>query len=201
VTGYKAVSIEDLIDFLQEEYPPEPEEIMEQQQSLLSEWDTNNHIHDLFDSVKLGVETLLEMGAIESEDCDRTCVHYIYNVIRKTGQFDPACFKWKALPPDERATLRQIKTYSGDKYKVVYDAQRLSLHQAGVANSVQLQEDQQATREEIRTFKESQADFNTAIIHMVQDKTDGGLDDAATAFSAMTAHSALKDRRTENLEA
>jgi hypothetical protein len=68
VTGYKAVSIEDLIDFLHEEYPPEPEDIMEQQQSLLSEWDPNNHIHDLFDSVKLGVETLLEMGAIESQD-------------------------------------------------------------------------------------------------------------------------------------
>jgi hypothetical protein len=171
VTGYKAVSMEDLIYFLQEEYPPEPEEIMEQQQSLLTEWDTNNHIHDLFDSVKLGVETLLEMGAIESEDCDTTCVHYIYNVIRKTGQFDPACFKWKALPPDKRATLQQIKTYFGDKYKV-YDAQRLSLHQAGVANSVQLQEEQQATRDEIRTFKENQAAFNTAIIHMVQDKTD-----------------------------
>jgi hypothetical protein len=107
VTGYKAVSIEDLIDFLQEEYPPEPEETMEQQQSLLSKWDTNNHIHEFFDSVKLGVETLLEMGAIESEDCNRTCVHYIYIAIRKTGQFDPACFKWKALPPDERATIRQ----------------------------------------------------------------------------------------------
>jgi hypothetical protein len=168
VTGYKGVSIEDLIYFLQEKYPPEPEEIMEQQQSLLTEWDINNHIHDLFDSVKLGVETLLEMGAIESEDCDRTCVHYIYIAIRKIGQFDPACFKWKALPPDERATLRQIKTYFGDKCKV-YDAQQLSLHQAGVANSVQLQEEQQATRDEIRTFKEHQADFNTAIIHMVQD--------------------------------
>jgi hypothetical protein len=92
VTGYKGVTINDLIFFLQEEYPPEPEDIMEQQQSLLSEWDPNNHIHDLFDSVKLGVETLFEMGAIKSQDCDRTCVHYIYNVIRKTGQFDPACF-------------------------------------------------------------------------------------------------------------
>jgi hypothetical protein len=36
---------------------------------------------------------------------------------------------------------------------------------------------------------------------MVQDKTDGGLDDAATAFSAMTMNSALKDRRIEELEA
>jgi hypothetical protein len=61
------------------------------------------------------------------------------------------------------------------------NVQQLSLHQAGVANSVQLQEEQQATRDEIRTFKEHQADFNTAIIHMVQDKTDGCLDDAATA--------------------
>jgi hypothetical protein len=95
----------------------------------------------------------------------------------------------------------KIKTYFGDKYKV-YDAQRLSLHQAGVANSVQLQEEEeQATRDEIRTLREDQADFNNALIHMVQDKTDGGLDDTATAFSAMTVHSALKDRRIEELEA
>jgi hypothetical protein len=119
LTGYKGVTIGELIYFLQEEYPPEPEEITEQQQSLLTEWDTNNHIHDLFDTIKLGVETLLEMGAIKSEDSDRTCVHYIYNVTRKTGQFNPACFKWKALPPDERATLGQIKTYFGDKYPLI----------------------------------------------------------------------------------
>jgi hypothetical protein len=99
-----------------------------------------------------------------------------------------------------QATLLQIKTYFGDKYKV-FDAQRLSLPQAGVANSVQLQEEQQATRDAIRTLREDQADSNTAIIHMVQDKTDGGLDDAATAFSAMTAHPALKDKRIEELEA
>jgi hypothetical protein len=37
-------------------------------------------------------------------------------------------------------------------------------------------------------------------IHMVQDKTDGGLDDAATAFSAMTMNSALKDRRISCLK-
>jgi hypothetical protein len=140
------------------------------------------------------------MDAIDFNNMDRTCVKYIYNTIRKTGQFDPACFKWKALPPDERATLQQIKTYFGDKYKV-YDAQQLSLHQAVVANSVHLQEEQHATRDEIRTFKEHQADFNTALIHMVQDKTDGGLDDAATAFSAMTMNSALKERRIEELEA
>jgi hypothetical protein len=77
LTGYKGVTIRELIYFLLQEYPPEPEEIMEQQQSLLTKWDTNNHIHDLFDSIKLGVETLLEMGAIKSEDSDTTCVHYI----------------------------------------------------------------------------------------------------------------------------
>jgi hypothetical protein len=80
---------------------------------------------------------------------DKTSVKYIYNAVRSTGQFDPACFKWKALPPDERATLQQIQTtYFGSKYKV-YDAQRQSLHQAGVANSVQLEELQQATRDEL----------------------------------------------------
>jgi hypothetical protein len=59
-TGYKGVTIEELIFFLQEEYPPEPEDVMEHQKSLLSEWDPNNHIHDLFDSVKLGVSGKLD---------------------------------------------------------------------------------------------------------------------------------------------
>jgi hypothetical protein len=45
VTGYKGVTKEELIFYLQEEYPPEPEHIMEQQQSLLTKWDPNNHIH------------------------------------------------------------------------------------------------------------------------------------------------------------
>jgi hypothetical protein len=36
---------------------------------------------------------------------------------------------------------------------------------------------------------------------MVQDKTDGGLDETATAFLAMTMNSAVKDRRIEELEA
>jgi hypothetical protein len=200
VTEFKGASVEDLIDYLQDEYPPEPEEVLAQEQLLQKDWDPNNHIESLFDSVKKGVETLLQMDAIDFNNMDKTSVEYIYNAIRSTGQFDPACFKWKALPPDERATLRQIRTYFGSKYKV-YDTQRKSLHQAGVANSVQLQELQQATRDELANLREEQAEFNSALIDMVQDKKDGGMDDAATSFSAMTAHSALKDRQIEELEA
>jgi hypothetical protein len=137
VTEFKAVSVEDLICYLQDEYPPEPEEVLAQEQLLQKDWDPNNHFESLFDSVKKGVETLLQMDAIDFDNMGKTSVKYIYNAIRSTGQFDPACFKWKALPPDERATLQQIRAYFGIKFKV-YDAQRNSLHQAGVANIVQL---------------------------------------------------------------
>jgi hypothetical protein len=49
---------------------------------------------------------------------------------------------------------------------------------------------QQATRDKSTNLREEQADSNSALLHMVQDK----MDDAATSFSAMTAHSTLKDR-------
>jgi hypothetical protein len=53
VIEFKGVSVvEDLIDYLQDEYPPEPEEILAQEQLLQKDWNPNNHIEFLFDSVK-----------------------------------------------------------------------------------------------------------------------------------------------------
>jgi crotonobetainyl-CoA:carnitine CoA-transferase CaiB-like acyl-CoA transferase len=100
----------------------------------------------------------------------------------------------------------QIRTFFGKKYDV-YDAQTNSLHSAGVANSVQLQELREVANdglisvqdrlEEQDNFVEEQVNFNNTILQMVKSNT---MDDNATAFSAMTMNIA-KDRRIEELEA
>jgi uncharacterized membrane protein YgcG len=173
---------------------------------LRSEWDPTNHIENLFQSVKEGVETLNAMEAIANKDIYKRCVKYGYSAIRGSGQFEAACIKWKALPAKERATMISIRTFFGKKYDV-YDAQTNSLHSAGVANSFQLQELREVTNdglisvrdqlEEQDNFVEEQVNFNDAILQMVKSNT---MDDNATAFSAMTMNTA-KDRRIEELEA
>ena len=203
VTKFKGITIIDLIDYLRLEYPPQPEEVLLQEALLMEDWDPNNHIETLFTTVKEGIETLLQMEAIEVNQMAKLSIKFVYNAIQKTGQFPHACEKWKALPPIERETFRQIRVFFGNKYKV-YDAQQNSLHQVGVANSVQLQDLQQATSDgftSVRDQQVQQANFNTRILQMVQARNNDEMDDAATAFSALTVHSALKDKRIEDLEA
>jgi hypothetical protein len=55
---------------------------------------------------------------------------------------------------NERSTEEQIRTFFSRKY-VVFDAQQNSLQEAGVANSVQLQELLQATTDEFINVRDS----------------------------------------------
>jgi hypothetical protein len=144
LTKFKIVTIEQIIAYIHLNYPAEPEEIDLQEATLRSEWDPTNHIENLFQSVKEGVETLHAMEAVAKKDISKTCVKYVYSAIRGSGQFEAACIKWKALPAKERATMIQIRTFFRKKYDV-YDVQTNSLHSAGVANSVQLQELREVT--------------------------------------------------------
>jgi hypothetical protein len=84
------------------------------------------------------------MNAIVIVDVDRAFTKFVYNAIRGSGQLKGACIKWKALPENDRSTIAQIRTFFSPKYDI-FDAQQNSLHQAGVVNSVQFQELQQAT--------------------------------------------------------
>jgi hypothetical protein len=133
-----------MITFLNRKYPAEPEEVTSLETELREPWDANNHIENLFQSIKEGCDTLIRMNAIVIADADRTFIKYVYNAIRGSGQFEGACIKWKALPENDRSTIAQIRTFFSRKYDI-FDAQQNSLHQAGVANSVQFQELQQAT--------------------------------------------------------
>ena len=95
---FKGGSISDMLIHLSTRYPAEPEEIELQEAILREEWDANNHIENLFQSVREGIETLLAMNSITRFEMDKTSVKYIYSAIRGSGQFESACIKWKALP-------------------------------------------------------------------------------------------------------
>jgi hypothetical protein len=186
-----------MILFLNRKYPAEPEEVASLEIELREPWDANNHIENLFQSIKEGCETLIRMNATTIAGIDRTFIKYVYNAIRGSGQFEWACIKWKALPEIGRQTIAQIRTFFSRKYDI-FDAQQNSLHQAGVANSVQFQELQQATTNALISVRD-QLEQQDANILQIKSSSNGN--DSASVFTAMTAHLALKDRQIKNLQA
>jgi hypothetical protein len=95
LTKFKRVTIEDLIDDMFLKYPAEPEEVELQEALIREDWDPNNHIENFFQSVKEGVETLLQMEAIRRADMSKISAKYIHNAIQRSGQFKSACFSGK----------------------------------------------------------------------------------------------------------
>jgi hypothetical protein len=142
-----------MIAFLNRKYPAEPEEVASLETELRQPWNANNHIENLFQSIKEGCETLIRMNAIVIADVSRTFIKYVYNAIRGSGQFEGACIKWKALPENDGSTIAQIRTFFSRKYDM-FDAQQYSLHQAGAANSVQLPELQKATTDALISVRD-----------------------------------------------
>ena len=59
--------------------------------------------------------------------------------VQKTKQFPKACLKWKKKPEADRVTKAQARAYFKDMYEV-FDEQRDSLHDIGVANNVEMKE-------------------------------------------------------------
>ena len=132
ITKFKTVTITDL--------PPEPEEISAVEATLREEWDPTNHIQNLFQSVKEGTKTLLQMKYIDQAQADAQFIKYVYAAIRNSGQFEEACIKWKALPAADKTINRQCRAFFSKKHNVYHTSQN-SLALAGVANSVrQVQE-------------------------------------------------------------
>jgi hypothetical protein len=143
-------------------------------------------------------------------DCENLFIKYAYAAIRNSGQFEKDCIKWKALPDKDKKTNKQCRTFFGKSYNI-YNTSQNSLALAGVANSVQqVQELEQATcngfisiserQEEQDAVNARQDAINASVLQMVTSRSTDGVDDNATAFSAMTVSSAVKDRRIEELE-
>ena len=58
--------------------------------TLQEEWNPENHIENLFQSVKEGVNTSRQMDAVSTADISKTCMKYVYLAIRGTKQFEQA---------------------------------------------------------------------------------------------------------------
>jgi CII-binding regulator of phage lambda lysogenization HflD len=105
--------------------------------TLREPWDPTNHIENLFQTVKEGTETLLQMEYVTSKtDCEKLFIKYAYAAIQKSGQFEKDCTKWKALPDKDKKTTKQSRTFFGMSYNICNTSYN-SLALAGVANSVQ----------------------------------------------------------------
>jgi hypothetical protein len=108
---------------------------------------------------------------------------------------------------------KQCRAYFDRKYDI-FESSQYSLSLAGVANSVQQVQDlEQATHSGFITIQDKQDKqdavntrqeaINASVLQMVAARgttSSDGIDDNATAFSALTASSAVKDRRIINLE-
>jgi hypothetical protein len=137
------------------------------------------------------------MNAIIIADVDRTFVKYVYNAIQGNGQLEGAtCIKCEALPGNDRSTIAQIRSFFSRKYDI-FDAQQNSLHQAGVANSVQFQELQKATTEALISVRDRIEQQDANILQMKSNSNNGG-DDTATVFFGNVSPFGIKrssDRR------
>jgi hypothetical protein len=137
LTKFKTVDIMQLIEHITSSFPPEPEEITAVEATLREPWDPTNHIENLFQHVKEGTETLLQMKFITSKsDCEKFFIKYVYQAIRETNQFEAVCIKWKSMPEKDKKTSKQCRAFFAKKYNIFNTTQN-SLALAGVANSVQ----------------------------------------------------------------
>ena len=157
-----------MVRHLNTNYPAEaePEDIALQEAVLREGWDANNDIENLFQSKREGCETLLAMGAITRLEIDKTFIKYVYLAIRGSGQFEKACFKWRALPAADKQTATQIRTFFSKKYNKFY-AKQNALYNASVANLVRLQEILQATNDRFIIVRDRQED-GTQITSSIQ---------------------------------
>jgi hypothetical protein len=213
LTKCKTADFIQLIDHITTAFPPEPEEISAVEAALREPWDPTNHIEYLFQAVKEGTETLLQMKYVTSKTySEKLFTKYAYAAIQNSGQFEQDCIKWIALPDKDMKTNNQCRIFFGKSYNS-YNTSQNSLALAGLANSVQqVQELEQATCDGFISISERQEEqdavnarqdaINASVLQMVATRSTSsdGIDDAATAFSAMTTSSAVKDRRIDNLE-
>jgi hypothetical protein len=138
------------------------------------------------------------MEAINEKEWDKTFIKYVYTAISNSGQVDTACLKWSALPKADRSKTKQFRAYFDKKYDI-FESSQYSLSLAGVANSVQQVQDlEQASRSGFITIQDKQDEqdavntrqeaINASVLQMVaaRSTTGNGIDDNATAFSALT---------------
>jgi len=131
------------------------EERAEVRKLIETPWDPNPHINKLFANLKKHLTTLGEMkNAIPYPDED--FIEALYITVKKTKQFTKSCEKWKRKPPVDRSTKAQAREYFKGVYEI-FDAQRDSFHEMGVANNVVMQEKMDSLAAENAQMKQEMA--------------------------------------------
>jgi len=193
--GYKGVELREFIDLLIDNYEATPEDRADVKKLIEAPWDPNQHIVLMFDTLKTNLETLADMkNVVPYPPADY--IEAAYMAIQKTKQFAKACTNWKRKPPGDRATENQLRTYFGDKYEI-FDAERDSLHDIGVANNVELQEkldrtqaqvtamsSQLVAQNELATKYHAVIDSAMSMTQQTEDTDDTSLSTQMTAFTA-----------------
>jgi hypothetical protein len=85
ITEFKNVTVEEIIEHISTKYSPEPEEVTAVEATLREQWDPTNHIENLFQAVKEGTETLLQMNAITNDECHKVFIKYVNIAISNSG--------------------------------------------------------------------------------------------------------------------
>jgi hypothetical protein len=78
----------------------------------VSEWDPTNHIENLFESVKEGVEKLYAMDAIANKDISKTCVSIFY-FFNRWASFKAKEFTYSKFQQILNSTTHQILSMGG----------------------------------------------------------------------------------------
>ena len=135
---YKWKSLHDFLDLLIDEFQATPEEQAAVKALIEQAWGPNNHIVKLFSRIKKKLTILAEMKNVIPY-LEEDFVEALYMVVQKTKQFQKACTKWKRKPAVDHATEAQPRAYFKDVYGI-YDEERDSFHEVGVANNAVMQE-------------------------------------------------------------
>ena len=153
--GYKGVTTRDLIDLLIADFPATPEERSAVKKLIEADWDPNQHIVKLYSYLKENLTTLAKMRGIVPYT-NEEFVEALYMAVQKTKQFTKACAKWKRKPAVDRATEAQARTYFKDVYEI-FDLERDSFHELGIANNVVIQEKMDSLAAENAAIKQELA--------------------------------------------
>ena len=198
-TGFRGLTVRDIIAHCEQEYPSEPEDHRIVEDMLREEWDPGEHISKLWEAMqkKLRLFAVIERGP--GHTYTREFVKYAYITIEATKEFTEDCEKWKHQIPGMRNTEAQLKTHFNKAYKL-YMKKGASMREAHIANQAEIvsilaaksQEVEELRNEVATSIAQERASMETYIANHTADQT---------VFSAMTASTEQLHRRNEELQA
>ena len=126
------------MDLLIDDFQATSEEQVAVKALIEEAWDPNQHIVKLFSKLE---KQLIILGKRKNviPYPEEDFVQALYMAVQKTKQFEKVWAKWKKKSAGDRTTEAQAKTYFKEAYDI-YDAERDTLHETGVANNAVMQQ-------------------------------------------------------------